>query len=59
MVDIGPVVKKKRTKMEKFTTTTTMDKLWSEKLTWAVGSGELKFNILLTEKKKPQNQNID
>ena len=33
---------RRRRKCEKFTTTTTTGKLWSEKLTWAIGSGELK-----------------
>ena len=42
LVEIGPVVLEK--KIKKFTTTTTRttDKFWSEKLTWAFGSGEVK-----------------
>ena len=50
LVEIGLVVRRRRWKCEKFTTTTTRttttqrttDKFWSEKLTWAFGSGELK-----------------
>ena len=38
LVEIGPVDLEKKMKMwKKFTTTKTMDKFWSEKLTWAFG----------------------
>ena len=50
LIEIGPVVLEKKTKMWKvydndnndYDGQRTTDKFWSEKLTWAFGSGELK-----------------
>ena len=48
LVEIGPVGMEKKIKMQKvlkkqrLRLTWIMDKLWSEMLTWAFGSGELK-----------------
>ena len=46
LVEIGTVVLEMKKKIWKFTTTTTTDKLWSGKLTWAFGLGELKQTII-------------
>ena len=61
LVKIGPVVLEKEMKMWKVyddnddDNTTTTDKFWSEKLTRALGSGELK---MVTENKSVPNMAI-
>ena len=44
LVEIGPLVPEKKMKMWKVYDNND-DEYWSEKLTWAFGSGELKFGV--------------
>ena len=55
---LAPLLWRRERKCEKFTiTTTTTEKLWSEKLFWAFGSGELK-TVSKTHYRYPHNLHI-
>ena len=52
LVEIGKVVLEKEINMWKVCNDNDDDKLWSEKLTWALGLGELKLKCLWLQQKR-------